>query len=276
MKLAILLASAVSLAAQTADEIMARVAENQARAEDARKAFVYHQNLLVRLKRANGKLAREEVRDYTVTPAASGVEREMVKFAGKYGDHGKEFAFSEPGQEHKSMDIDAGLVKSIANHFGGDHESKDGINHELFPLSARHQKVHRFHMEGREQYKGREVFRVTFEPVRAAFDDENGGDLWAGEALIDAEEYQPVLVTTHMAKGIPLAVKMLLGTNVTQMGFKVTYQKCDEGLWFPVTFGGELKVRAVFLYARTISIGLINSDFRHAEVDSKIAFEKGQ
>ena len=38
--------------AQTADEIMARVATNQDASSAARAKYVYHQNLLVRMKRA--------------------------------------------------------------------------------------------------------------------------------------------------------------------------------------------------------------------------------
>ena len=44
-----------TLCAQTADEIMAKVAKNQDADVAARSQFVYHQNLLVRMKRANGK-----------------------------------------------------------------------------------------------------------------------------------------------------------------------------------------------------------------------------
>src|SRR5271154_273733 len=86
--------------AQTADEIMAKVAENQTRAEEARAGFVYRQDVLVRMKRSDGKLAREEDREYTVTPEAHGIKREMVHFAGKYGVNGQEVAYSEPIDHH--------------------------------------------------------------------------------------------------------------------------------------------------------------------------------
>jgi len=54
--------------AQTAEVIMAKVAANQDRAQQMRSAFVYRQNMLIRFKRGNGKLAREEEREYVVTP----------------------------------------------------------------------------------------------------------------------------------------------------------------------------------------------------------------
>jgi hypothetical protein len=59
------------------------------------------------------------------------------------------------------------------------------------------------------------------------------------------------------------------------MGFEVTYLKFDEGLWFPVTYGGEFKLRALFLYARTIGVSMQNSGFQRAVVDSKVTFNNG-
>jgi hypothetical protein len=69
-------------------------------------------------------------------------------------------------------------------------------------------------------------------------------------------------------------VKILLGTNIQQLGFKVTYGKFDDNLWFPVNYSGELKIRVLFLYARTISLGLVNSGFQNADVKSTIVFDK--
>jgi len=95
---------------------------------------------------------------------------------------------------------------------------------------------------------------------------------WKGEALIDAEEYQPVLVTSKLALQIPAAVKILLGTNIKGLGFSVAYKKFEDGVWFPVSYGGEFDVRAVFFYKRTISIAMTNSDFRRMDVTSNIAY----
>ena len=172
-----------------------------------------------------------------------------------------------PGYGYKGRDIDAGVANDLADDFGKNNRSKDGIGHDLFPLTVRGQEGYSFHLAARETYKDREVYRVDFGPA-----EKDGRRIWAGEALIDAEEYQPVLVTTHMAAHIPMAVRIVFGTNVRQVGFKVTYRKFEEGLWFPVTFGGELQIRALFLYARTISIGAVNSDFRKTEVKSTIGF----
>jgi hypothetical protein len=42
-------------------------------------------------------------------------------------------------------------------------------------------------------------------------------------------------------------------------------------VWFPVSYGGEFEVRALFLYKRTMTISMANSDFRRVDVASKIA-----
>jgi hypothetical protein len=53
-------------------EIMAKIAANQDRSQEMRSAFVYRQDLLLRFLRGNGKTAREEEREYNVTPTANG------------------------------------------------------------------------------------------------------------------------------------------------------------------------------------------------------------
>jgi hypothetical protein len=259
------------VSAQTAQEIMAKIAENQDRAEAARASYVYQQEIRVRLIRTNGKLGREEDREYTVTPGPNGVERELAHFSGKYGVDGREYPISEPGQHYRDKDIDANIAKNLADGFGGDKETRDGINEDLFPLTARKQGKYKFTLAGEDTWHGRKVFRILFEPAR-----ENGKiDLvWAGEVLVDEADFCPALITTHMAKGIPLAVKMFLGTDVRQLGFKLTYEKIGDNLWFPVSYGGEFKLRVVFGYARTISLGLTNSTFRKADVSSAVTFGK--
>jgi len=274
--LALVLAMFPCLApAQTAAEIMAKVAESQTRAEFARTGFVYRQDILVRLHRSGGELAREEDREYSVTPTPDGVKRDMVHFAGKYGVGNKEVSFSEPGLHYKDLDVDADLAKSLADDFGNDDKSRDGINHDLFPLTAQRQTIYNFTLAGTETWHDRPVYRIDFEPKPEKLTRDTHEDTtpWAGEVLVDRADLTPVLVTTHLAKGVPILVKTLLGTDIQQLGFKVTYGKFDDGLWFPVSYSGELKVRALFLYARTISLGMVNSGFQKADVKSTIVFE---
>jgi hypothetical protein len=259
---------------QTGDEIMARVAANQNRAEEMRSAFVYHQNVLIRIKRTNGKLAREEYSEFIVTPTAKRTHKERTLFRGKYVDGGKEVEFDKPGFEHKSMDIDAGVAEGLGESFTSDGKSRDGIERDLFPLTSKQQRYYNFRLEGTEEYLGHPVYRITFTPKKTPHivdADEQEGN-WKGEVLVHRDEYQPVLVTTTLATKIPLLVKTMLGTDVQQLGFKVTYKKFDENLWFPVSYGGEFKLKALFLYGRTIGVSMQNSGFQRAQVDSRVSY----
>jgi len=253
------------------DQIMARVAENQARAQEMRRAYVYNQKVLARFHRANGKLAREEKLEYVVTPTANGIEKKITHFEGEYERHGKTFIYSEPGKEYGGLDIDGDLMRDMVNDMTGDKETKDGIGHDLFPLTAKEQAKYVYTLEGKEDYHGRPVYHISFRPKPHM--EEDAG--WKGEALIDAAELQPVTVSTKLAWKIPMAVKILLGTDVKGVGFSVSYEKFDDGLWFPVSYGGEFHVRAVFFYARTMSISMVNSGFTRANVSTKIAYDTG-
>ncbi|MBZ5595779.1 MAG: hypothetical protein LAP39_26365 [Acidobacteriia bacterium] len=261
---------------EPADLIMAKVALNQDRAQAARSAFVYHQSLLVRFKRANGKLAREEEREYVVTPTEKGFKKDLAHFTGKYEKGGKFIAYDKPGYQYKGLDIDGDLANDMVNDLTNDKDSRDGITKDLFALTADKQKGFVFTLQGKEDYRGRQVYHITFKPRKPSLldcDDDGASSCWAGEALIDPQEYQPVLVTSWLAKGIPMAVQILLGTNIKHLGFKVTYQKFDEGLWFPVTYGGEFYVRGLFLYKRTIALSAVNSGFQRADITSTVSFQ---
>jgi hypothetical protein len=271
VKPAMLLLIPFLISAQTAQQIMAKVAENQDRAEAARTSYVYQQKILVRMLRSNGKLAREEDREYTVAPGPSGITREMVHFSGKYGVDGKEFPITEPGQHYRDKDIDANVAKNLADGFGGDEHTRDGVNEDLFPLTARKQTKYKFTLAGEENWHGHPALRILFEPAHVSKEIEIE---WAGEALIDKTDFSPVLITTHLAKGVPLAVKIFLGTNIRQIGFKLTYEKVGDGVWFPVNYSGEFGLRILFGYARTIGVGMVNSGFRKADVQSTVEFEK--
>ena len=261
---------------EPADIIMAKVALNQQRAQAARSAFVYHQTMLIRFKRGNGKLAREEEREYVVTPTEKGFKKDLTHFVGKYEKGGNLIAYDKPGYQYKGTDIDGQLADSMANDMTNDKNSRDGITKDLFALTADKQKYFIFELKGKEDYRGRPVYHINFKPKKPSLldcDDDGESTCWAGEALIDVQECQPVLVTSWLAKGIPMAVQILLGTNIKHLGFKVTYQKFDEGLWFPVTYGGEFYVRAVFFYKRTMAMSVVNSGFQRADITSTVSFQ---
>ena len=184
----------------TVDQIMARVAENQARAQDMRRAYVYNQKILARFHRTNGKLAREEKSEYLVTPTPAGVEKKLAHFEGKVERNGQIVSYNESGKEIKDLDIDGDLIRDMVNDMTGDKDSKDGIGHDLFPLTAAEQAKYIFTLEGKEVYRGRQIYRVSFRPKPHEEDAD-----WKGEALIDAAEYQPVMVITKFATHIPMA-----------------------------------------------------------------------
>jgi hypothetical protein len=79
-------------------------------------------------------------------------------------------------------------------------------------------------------------------------------------------------VYTKLAFRIPGAVKVLLGTDIKGLGFSVTYRKFEDGVWFPVSYGGEFEVRAVFFYKRTISVNMTNTEFHRTSVKSNVTY----
>ena len=71
---------------------------------------------------------------------------------------------------------------------------------------------------------------------------------------------------------MPLAIRTLLGTNFHGVGFTVAYEKFADGLWFPVSYGGEFELRGLFLYHRVMTVAMKNSDFRRTDVTSNVAY----
>lgn len=270
MKLAIWIALAGFPAlAQTPDidDIMARVAANQAKSVEARQRYVYRQDELVSLHKGNGKVACEERREYAVTPGPAGIVKQVTKSEVK-GDGTCAATFSDSDESH------SGTRYSIGDEVETKHTG-DGVPHDLFPLTARQQLLYTYRMEGVEKYRGRRVYRIAFQPNHHRDNDGDEG-FWKGETLIDAEEFQPVLVTTDLTAKIPMAVRLLLGTNVRGVGFTVNYQRMPDGIWFPGSFGGEFEVRALFFIKRTVAIDVTNSDFRHTDVASSLTFDTGK
>jgi hypothetical protein len=219
---------------------MARVAANQDRAVEARKHWVYHQNVLTRTHYTNGKLDSETQEEYIVTPTPDGFKRQRISRREVHGD----------------ADVNV--------HDDGD---RDGVPN-WFPLSNKDRHKYAFTLLRDEEYRGRPVWVVGFRPKGKAWRDDTG--LWAGEALIDQQEFQPVLITTDLAEKLPLGVRVVLGTNVKDVGFKLTYRKLEDGVWLPESYGGEFKLRALFFIGRKISTSVRNSEFRKTDVQSTL------
>jgi hypothetical protein len=269
-RIAIFATLAAAAAAQTPDvqTIMENVGRNQAQAVAQRQEFTFRQNQLLRLHRGNHKVAREERREYDVTPNDHGVKKELLHFEGRYEYKGKYIPYDRPGYKYKDVDVDGDLIRDLAEDMTNDRHSRDGIGADLFPLTTEEQRKYNFKLLATEQYRGRDVYRVGFEPKP----HQEEGAAWKGEALIDAAEFQPVSVHSKLAFNIPGAVKVLLGTDIKGLGFSLTYRKFEDGVWFPVSYGGEFEVRAVFFYKRTISVNLTNTEFQRANVNSNVTY----
>ncbi len=244
------------------DEIMARVAANQDRAEQARAEYIYQQRIHVATLRTNGKLAREETADYLVAPTPDGTKKELKHIEGRYWHKGKYLTFQGEPVPQDGW-VDSSLVQSFRDDLSND-KSKDGLGRDLFPLTSGEQKQYHFDLLGEDTVKGRRVYRVRFRPR------DKSELTWAGEAMIDAEEYEPLRVFTKLSRRIPFFVRTLLGTDFPGVGFNVEYKRFDEGVWFPVSFGTEFRLRAVFFINRDITVALANSAFQRAKVQSRI------
>jgi hypothetical protein len=253
-----------SLVAQTPDamEIMRRVAENVDRAQADRAAWVYDQDIFVRLKRANGKPAREESRQYTVAPTEKGAQRKLLKVEGKIFEGKKEIDYAQENYRQKDGDIDGALVNTFAHEIMWRRDNMGPMVYR-FPLESGNLDQYDFKFEGEERYRDYDVFKISFRQKE---------DAWQGEVLIERNEYQPVLVTSAWIGKVPTAVMIGLGTSVKHIGAKITYRRFGKDVWFPVETGGEMKLRVLFLYARTIAFSARNAGFRKAEVQSSIEF----
>ena len=158
---------------------------------------------------------------------------------------------------------DRQMVENMRHGLMND-KSRDGIDTKLFPLTTKEDEDYVFQLAGRERMNGRDVFHIIFRPK----DRQDFG--WKGDAYIDTTAYQPVLVTTGMARKVPFAVRTFLGTNFPGLGFTVTYAPQPDGVWFPVTFSTEFKIEVLFFFRRTIIIDAKNLDFEKTHVTTKI------
>ncbi len=267
-------AEQVGTPALNAAEIMARVAANQDRAEQARTHYVYLQHAHV-LSRRGKTVMCEERTESRITPTADGSHAELLKLQGRMFhkhvyvpyttlEHGK--SGSGDASEAINLDedeLDRGLVEDLRADLTHD-DSKDGFDRKLFPHTSKAQGEYLFDLAGRESINGRDVYHLTFYPKdKSAYD-------WKGEAYIDAAEYQPVAVSTELARKVPFAVRTLLGTNVPGLGFAITYAPQPDGIWFPVSFGTEFKLRVLFFFSREIVIDARNTQFEKIHVSSRI------
>jgi hypothetical protein len=247
----------------TADAIMARVATNQDSAEALRKQYVYRQHThIVTHKPKGGRLLREETADYDVTPMPDGTQKELKVLTGRFWKNGKYEAFQgEPVPEADSLD--GGLIRDFREDLSNE-KTKDGLAKDLFPLTSEQQKDYAFTLLGQEILEGRSAYHISFRPK-----DKNELT-WAGEAYIDAVEFQPARVFTKMSRRIPFGVRTFLGTDLPGIGFNVVYKRQEDGVWFPAAFGTEFRLHVLFFINRDVSVSLENTGFQHTHVESKM------
>lgn len=253
------------------EEVLAEVLENQTKTLEDRRNWIFRQQTLVRFFRGNGELAREELRQYEVRPKPDGMEREMQSLAGKVVIGKKTYPYADPEYRSGTIDLDGELADSFADEFLFEEKSRDGVPADLFPVSREMVERHAFTLHGLEDYKGRPVYRITFVPLKKT--GEKPGGWWKGEMLVDAVSKQPVLIVTTQAKGLPVAVRTLLGVNLRQTGFRLEYVELEPGVWFPARYGGEFSLRVLFGYSRRIALSLRNEEFRRAKAESEIRYE---
>ena len=286
-----------------AESIMARVAANQDRAEAERAHYVYVQHAKM-VSRRGKSVKCEEITDYRITPSSDGSAEQLLKVDGRYLKEHRYLTYTAllPRDEDKPKEadkdketnkdksekkekkekqkdpafdpnsdetIDRDIVENMRWSLIHD-KSKDGISAHLFPLTSKDQADYVFRMVGRERLNGRDVYHIAFRPKKK---DDFG---WSGEAYIDTAAYEPVLVTTGMARKIPFAVRTLLGTNLPGLGFTVTYAPQPDGVWFPVTFSTEFKIHVLFFFNREIILDAQNREFEKTHVTSRIVGEASE
>jgi hypothetical protein len=261
-----------------AGDIMARVAANQDRAEAERARYVYLQHSTMSSRK--GKTIQcEEITDYRITPSESGVHDELVKLDGRLLVKGNYVTYHslvpdsgdskvENDKDSVSVtiggdDADRDMVEHMRANLMHD-KSKDGLNSRLFPLTSKEQASYDFQLAGQERLNGRDVYHITFRPK----DKDDFG--WKGEAYVDTEAFQPVVVTTGMARKIPFAVRTFLGTNLPGLGFTVIYAPQPDGVWFPSSFSTEFKIHVLYFFHRDIILNAQNRDFEKTHSTSRM------
>jgi len=269
MRLTIALLAATPLFAQeTADSIMAKVGENQTRVIKLLSDYAYQEHIRVETRHFNGKLARKEIGDYAMAP---GSENKVEKLEGQYWNKKtKQYVDFNAKEPPNKGSLDAGLIdgfrqdllKSSNKPASKPDAKKSGANNsdedsgDLFPLAAGQLKKYKFTLLGEIEVQGRRTYRIRFVPAK-----KNDID-WAGEALIDAEEFQPVNVYTKLSRRIPFAIRTLLGTDLPGIGYNVKYERLEKDVWFPVSYGAEFRLHVLFFINRDISISADASGYK--------------
>lgn len=277
--LAILAMAPALMAAGDAAAIMAKMAERMEAGVEARRQYVYEQRVKSSMIRTNGRMARREDRLYRVLPGPEKTEKKLLQLDGEYHKSKDEVIRYNEASYRKdgAIDLDGDILEDLTKDLVDAKDSRDGIPHSLFPLTKKDLRYYAFTLRETAEVKGRKAHRIEFVPRAkkevCGKDEDCDWRPWKGEALVDAEEFQPVRIATDMTFKMPWGVRVFLGTNLRQTGFSVTYERVAPGVWFPATYGTEFRLDVLFGYKRVIALNLESRDFRRAEAESSITFE---
>lgn len=256
----------------SAQDIMQRVIAHQTEALEARRQWVYTQEVFVRSQQRNKTVMREETRLYRIIPDPQSQKRELISVKGRYRLKRQLIDYDKPTEN--------GSIDDVVSHWADQmtdpkqHKSRDGVDTDLFPLAHKHLDRYTFTLKGSSEYRGHQVYEIEYRPAKKPQLSDDNDEIWAGTVLVDQTAFQPVFINSFLAVQIPMAVKILLGTNVRDLGFKVEYEKFDGDVWFPVRGGGEFRLDAVFFWKRNFSYSWNCRDFQKTTTATSITFEE--
>ncbi len=251
------------------DALMARVAANIEKTVPARRHYVYTQKIHARVLRSNSKVAREERREYLITPREDTTERKLVHLSGRYQKKGKELTYDSPAHTEQDKGFDAELLEEMVEDVVDDENSRHGIDLDHFPVRTKDLEYYQFTRHEERVVEGRRVVRVGFAPKAKSWDH-----LWAGETLVDLEDEFPLQIQTKMNRKLPFAVRALLGTDVSQLGFSVTFTRLEKDVWFPRSYGTEFRLKLLFGFNRVVALSMETGEFRKAGAQSTLTYSE--
>ena len=257
----------------TADAIMQRVIENQTRAQEARKQWVYTQEVFARSTQRNKTLMREETRTFRVLPSGKSTKRELLTVTGQRRVKNKleRYAGALSGKDDDSIDEwVSDLAEGKEDHDKSNGGFRDAFGPNVFPLAGDKLKGYNFARKNDAEFRGHSVYSVEYKPKKKGKYGYEG-DPWEGEVLVDKVSFQPVFISSFLAFKMPMAVKILLGTNIRDLGFKIEYDKFGD-VWFPVKGSGEFKLDAVWFFKRNGTYSMKCYDFKKGTAESSITF----
>jgi len=230
---------------------MAQVGANQDRSETARKQYRCVEHIHIITSKPGSSVMREEIADYDFVPGATETKMHLLRLTGRYWHQGKYEDFSgEPVPAADSWDAD--YIRDIRMCLTNE-KSRCTTTPLLFPLTSEEQKQYDFRLIGRETLRERDVYHVAFTPKNKTI------LAWAGEAFIDATDFQPVRVFTNLSQGVPFAVRTFAGTDISGFGYNVEYKRQEDGIWLPSSYGTEYGLRLFFHINRTVSVSMDTS-----------------